>query len=167
MISSFGKMKRPFTKPQENTTRITFNGKTIFTVSSENYSIVKKLHKENTDNNKDPIIKNQVNEDRNTSTKASANIKLNYNKLNEHAGFKIGNSSKMLACLALSETVPVSLINFDPYEAKAYFNRYFRGSYKEVFDRYCAFYNYDPEQVLSHYFHILKTANIKNKLITL
>ena len=57
----------------------------------------------------------------------------------------------MLACLVLSNTMNESRLPFDPFEAKANFNRYFKGTYKEVFDRYCQCYGYDTDEVLRYY----------------
>lgn len=152
----FWKNNQPFNVPQRNMSHVAYRGKTVFIASKDNYL------KQETLSEPLQIDEAETNgSNRSEKKSASSNltkVNMDYSKLNEHAGFKIGNAGKMLACLVLAETISVANLKFDHYEAQAYFHRFFKGSYKEVFSRYCAFYNHDPEQVLTYYRKQAKTV---------
>lgn len=146
----------PFNKAKEGTTEITCNGKTIFLAQSKNKTS-KKITETNNHDKGNVFSENSTQninldtENNNISHQTENQLKFSYNKLNEYAGFKKGGACKMLACLTLSENMPQKSLPYDPFESKAFFDRYFKGTYHEVFQRFCSFNNYSPEDVLSHY----------------
>ena len=160
----FWKNGKAFDKSQENTEHITNNGKTIFVAASEDNT---DLRTERLDKIVIPVVKTKNDE---AKTKNRSNINLNYDKISEQAGFKIGGSGKMLACLVLMEDMSAYKLPFDPFESKAYFNRYFKGTYTEVFQRYCSFYQYDEVDVLNYYRNqakpILSQPEIRSKSVS-
>lgn len=142
----FWKNDVAYAKPPTNTNRITLNEKVLFVASSDQQKY-----------EKHPIIiipKKTSNEHK-LGTNENTFL-LNYDKMNEHAGFKVGNASRMLACLVLSESIGKSKLPYDPYEAEAYFERFFKGTHREIFMKYCVFYKRDPDEILRYYKSLIK-----------